>query len=445
MKFMKIKNILLVGLILTAFSCEDFIGGDLNADPNKPISVPITGMIGQIQIQLADTYGGEFSRYGCMFVQQVEGVARQWQSFNQYVITANRFDFAWSDLYENVLNELGVVSALAEANGYNHYLGVAKVIEAYTIMMMTEVWGDMPYSEAGLGAENFNPAYDSQASIYTAVTTLLNEALTLFAGSAGSIVPGSEELYYGGDIAAWTRAANAIYARYHLHQGNYAAAITSANASFTSRAHNLSYQYGSDPASGPWYRFNNGREGDIEFHPTIRGIMTGLNDTDRLGVIDQVFTINGTPHPYFIAAWRQDLISYREIQFIIAEAEFRQNGNAQTAAGHTAYLNGIQASFEELGFAAGGAEYTAYVGQAAVDPGAGAITLNDIMTQKYLAMFAQPESWTDWRRTGIPALTPVSGTAVPTSFDYANQSYLFNSNAPTPIAGVDALLRDVLP
>ncbi len=434
---MKFKNILLMTLVLSAFSCEDFIGGDLNADPNKPLSVPITGLTGQIQISLADVYGSSFSRWNSLFTQQVEGVARQWSSFNQYQIQAIRFDAAWSDCYENILNELGIVTSIAEENGYNHYLGVAKVIEAYTIMMMSDVWGDMPYTEAGQGSANFNPVFDDQATIiYPAVLSLLNEALTLFSGPAGAIAPGSEDLYYGGDIAAWTRATNAILARYYLHVGDLNNALSRAQASFTSRSHNMSYQYGTDPASGGWYRFNNGREGDIEFHPTMRALMTGLNDTDRLGVMDQTFTINGTPHPYFIAPFRQDLISYREIQFIIAEAEFRLNGNTATA--QTAYLNGINASFVEMGFASGGDEYDDYVAQASV---AAPVTEEKIMTQKYIGLFTQPEIWSDWRRTGIPALSPVSGSAVPTNWDYGQQTYLFNSNAPEPVLSPASLLK----
>ncbi|WP_420318237.1 SusD/RagB family nutrient-binding outer membrane lipoprotein [Ekhidna sp.] len=436
---MKIKNILPIVLALTAFSCEDFIGGDLNADPNKPLDVPISGQLGQIQIQMADTYGGGTSRWNCMFSQQVEGVARQWDSFNDYVVTANRFDADWSDMYENVIVELRTVTAIAEEDGLNHYLGVAKVLEATAIMNMTDMWGDIPYTEAGLGADNFSPVYDDQATvIYPAIRTLLTDALGLFAGPAGPIAPGSEDLYHGGDVTAWTRTANALLARYYLHLGDYANALSSAQNAYTDRSQNMGYQYGSDPASHPWYRFNNGREGDIEFHPTMRGIMTGLNDTDRLGVIDQTFTINGTPHPYFVAALKQDLISYREIQFIIAECEFQLNGNTATA--QTAYLNGINASFQELGFADGGAEYTAYVAQPSV---AAPLDMNKIMTQKYIAMFAQPETWSDWRRTGIPALTPTSGSAVPTNWDYAQNSYFFNSNSPSEMTAPASLLRGV--
>ncbi len=425
-------------LTFSVLSCEKFIGGDLNADPNKPLSVPITGLTGQVQISLADVYGSSFSRWNSMFVQQVEGVARQWTSFNQYQIQSIRFDDSWSDTYENIINELGVMTRIAEENEYNHYLGLCKVVEAYTIMMMTDVWGDIPYTEAGQGATNFNPVFEDQATvIYPAILTLLNEAKTLFDGPAGGIAPGSEDLYYGGDIDAWQKAINAIKARYYLHLKNYPMALASAQASFTSRADNMAYQYGSDPASGGWYRFNNGREGDIEFHPTMRRIMKGLKDSDRLSVIDKTFTINGTPHPYFIAAFRQDLISYREIQFIIAEAAL----NTNTATATAAYLKGIQASFEEFGFSATGTEYTTYVAQAEVDPEDN-FDMERIMTQKYIAMFAQPEVWSDWRRTKIPELVPVSG-AIPLNWDYGQQTYFFNSSAPESILAPASLLKGV--
>ena len=436
---MKFRNILLMVLALSAFSCEDFIGGDLNADPNKPLTVPMTALTGQIQIQIADVYGGSFSRWNCMFTQQVEGVARQWSAFNQYIITPNRFDAPWGAIYENVLGELRILKAEAVANDYFHYQAMANVLEAFIMMNATEVWGDIPYSEASQGADNFNPVFDTQASIYAEVLRMLNEAITLFGGAAGAIAPGNEDLYYGGDVDLWVKAINGILARYYLHQGDYANALSRAQASFESRDDNMSYQYGADPASGPWYRFNNGREGDIEFHPTMRALMDDLNDDDRLGVMDNIFTINNTPHPYLIAAYRQDLISYREIQFIIAETEFRLNGATATAT--EAYMNGISASFEELGFSGSGDEYQDYVAQAAVST----VDLNSIMTQKYIGLFVQPEVWTDWRRTGIPALSPVSGNTIPTSYDYANQTYLFNSNAPDQFQGTDGLMRNVLP
>ncbi|MGB3463648.1 MAG: SusD/RagB family nutrient-binding outer membrane lipoprotein, partial [Cyclobacteriaceae bacterium] len=91
-----------------------------------------------------------------------------------------------------------------------------------------------------------------------------------------------------------------------------------------------------------------------------------------------------------------------------------------------AYLEGIEASFDEFG--ADG--YSAYVAQSSVDPGAGNITLEQIMTQKYIGLFVQPEAYSDWRRTGIPSLSPVSGSVVPVRWPIGSDEILFNSNAP---------------
>lgn len=423
----RFKNILLIGLVLTTFSCEDFLGGDFNADPNKPNTVPIDGILPQIQISMADTYGGSFSRWNCMFIQQVEGVNRQWSAFNQYQIQPVRFDDAWSDYYENVLVELQPIKETATELEYNHYLGVAQVIEAFTLITAVDVWGDIPYTEAVLGAENFNPVFDDDQSVYTAAFDLLTNSLTLFAGPSGAVVPGAEDLYYAGDIDQWVKATHALLARYYLHLGNYASALSEAQQSFESRADNFDYQYGAVPNGAQWYRFNDGREGDIEFHPTMKAMLEDLNDDDRLGLMDNTFN---TTHPYLVDAYRQDLISYREMQFLIAEALLETGGSAADI--RTAYLNGIAASFEEFGFAADGTEYTSYVAQASVDPGVGNIDLEDIITQKYIAQFVQPEAFNDWRRTGLPALTATTGSSgIPRRWQYGFNSVLFNSNAPS--------------
>ncbi len=420
----KLRIKLLVLSVLILLSCEDFIGGDINQDPDNPSSVPITAQMPAIQIALADVTGGEFSRINCMLIQQVEGVARQCTSFNGYTgLTPNRFDAAWQNTYEHILNELRIANASAIENGYGHYQGVINIMTAYTLMQATDVWDDMPYSEALQGVGNTNPKYDTQADIYKEIFRLLDESITLLGGAAGELIPRSEDVFYGGNIASWILAAHAIKARGFLHQANYAGALTEAQAAFTSRADNMSFQYEAGKPA-PWYRFNEGREGDIEFHPTMRDFMTALNDSDRLGVMDQTF--NAGDHPYMIEGQNQQLISYREIKFIEAEALQRTGGGS--AELRKAYLAGIAASFKELGLDT--ATYDTYVAQTAVDAGEENITLDDIMMQKYFALFLQPETYNDWRRTNIPALTPVSGSDIPVRWHYSTDEYLFNANSP---------------
>lgn len=421
---MKIKNLKYVFLTITiaiaSVSCESYFDED-NSDPNKPFAAPVSATLPNVQLTLVDNEGGLFSHMNNMFIQQIEGVERQWESFNKYDIQPVRYNFYWQQIYENVLVELATIKAEAMEGGLNHYLGIAYVCEAYALMMASDVWGDMPYTEAGLGQEgNVNPAYDDQATvIYPAIRSLLEDAINLFNGSGGPIAPGNDDVLYGGDTDKWTMAANGILARYYLHLGDNANALAHAKMSFGSRADNLGYDYPGAGNDAPYFGFNDVREGDLEFHPTMRGIMQGLNDDDRLGIMDNTFNAS---HPYFTADQRQNLLTYREMQFIIAET------STDDMEQHTAYINGIRASFTELGL--GSAEADAYIAQAMIDPGAGNLTMDHIMTQKYIAMFSEPEAHADWRRTGIPSLTPVAGSAVPRRWYYPENEYLFNSSTP---------------
>lgn len=421
MKIKKIINVFILVLItLSATSCEDDFFADDNSDPNKPFDVPIAAALPAIQLTIIDSKGGLYSTFSNMFIQQVEGVERQWESFNKYDIQPVRTNAPWRQMYEKVFVELRTVSQKASDDGLNHYLGVAKTLEAYALMMTTDVFGNMPYTEAGLGDENSFPAYDDQISVlYPAIRTLLTDALALFNSAPGSIAPGADDVLYGGDIDAWKLAAHAILARHYLHLGDNANALAEAKLAFTSRADNMGFNYPGAGNDGGWYGFNDVRQGDIEFHPTMRAIMTDLNDTDRLAVLDQPFDAD---HPYLVAAIREELITFREMQFIIAET------STDAAEKHAAYLSGINASFEEVGLEA--TQYDAYVAQTDIDPGMGGLTMNQIMTQKYIGLFVQPEAFSDWRRTGIPNLTPVAGSEVPRRWFYPENEYLFNSSAP---------------
>lgn len=422
------KNILIIALLSLSISfnsCESFLADGINVDQNKPSVVPVNAQMPHIAINIANVYGGDISRFATMLSQQVEGVARQWSSFNQYTgLSPFRFDTAWSNCYENVLIEVQAMTNAASTDGYNHYAAAGKTLEAFTLLTMTDLWGDIPYSEAISGFENINPTFDSRTGvIYPKVMSLLDEAASGFNASSGGKDLGSDDVIYGGNVDLWKKAVNAIKARAYLHKGDYSSALSNAKASFSSRADNFSFQFtADDPAN--WWNFNNDRTGDIEFHPTLRGMMEGLNDTARLAILDQTFI---TSHPYLSDDYNQGLVTYREMQFVIAEALHRTGGSA--AEIETAYLNGIKASFDEVG--ASSSDYDTYVAQASVNPGAGNIKLEDhILTQKYIGLFVDPEVFNDLRRNSFPKLTPVSGSQLPTRFQYSSDELLFNSNSP---------------
>ncbi len=421
---MRFIYIFILALVFT--SCEDYLGGDLNADPNNPVTVPVSAQMPAIGIALADVYGGAFSRFNSMLSQQVEGVARQWTSFNQYSgLTPNRFDAAWQNVYENVLNEIQIAKAASLADGNNHYLGILNIMEAYTLMISTDVWDNMPYSDAFKGLESTNPSYDTQDAIYASVSRLLDEGITLLQGAPGPVSPGNDDVFFGGDAAAWILAARATKARGKLHLGDYSGAMSDAMASFGSAADNWQFQYPDANAAAGWYRFNRDRTGDLEFHPTMRGIMTAADDTLRLAVMDQIFDPS---HTYLTADYTLEMISYREMQFLIAECDYQVNGGL-TDDGYAAMLNGVKASFARLGLSE--ADFDAYAASGNLPASAGETTFEQLMTQKYIAMFLQPEVYSDWRRTDIPELSPTSGSIIPVRWHYSSDEYLFNSNSPS--------------
>ena len=418
------KSILLLVISLCLVSCEKYIGGDFNSDPNNPTDVPISAQMPAIQLSLVDVYGGLFSRFNCMLTQQVEGVARQCSSNNQYTgLNPFVFNTVWEIIYENILNELQIAKSTASSNGLNHYLGILKITEAYTLMIATDVWNDMPYDEAFQGLGFLNPKYDSQEEIYGNIYKYLEEGISLLEGTPGSVLPNSDDILNGGDISKWIKAARAIKARGFMHQKKYQEAIDESIASFESADDNLNFQYPDKNAGANWYRFNRDRTGDIEFHPSMRTIMKGLDDTLRLEMLDVTFNED---HPYLVATFDEDLISYREVQFIIAEADFRLNPGG-TSVGYDGLLNGIRASFFKFGL--GETEYLSFINSGVI-PSVGNLTLEDIMIQKYIAMFLQPESYSDYRRTGIPSLSPVSGSTIPVRWNYSADEYQFNSSAP---------------
>ena len=117
------------------------------------------------------------------------------------------------------------------------------------------------------------------------------------------------------------------------------------------------------------------------------------------------------------------LLTYFEAKFIEAEAALRVNNKARAAS---AYNEAVKANLGKLGVAD-----PAYVASHANETDA-TITLEKIMTQKYVAMFTQPEVWSDWRRTNLPALTPNAGatlTAIPRRITTPQTERLYNTKA----------------
>lgn len=430
---MRILNIiLLVGLVITGSSCKKYFDGK-NTDPDNPMEVPPNIMLPGIQATLAYSIGGDAARYASIYTQHIHGDSRQWAVLQEYKFLGEDVNTLFEDnLYANVLVELNRMKKISDEKGYNHYNGIAKTMEAYTLLFIADFWNAAPYSEAFQGVDNLQPKYDTQAELYATIFDLLTRAESdLSQADGGSLVPDADDQFFAGDISQWIGFAQFIRARAYLHLAkadptNYQLALNALSAGGLT----ADVEYGHNPNHrNPMFQFNQER-GDCSIGGNLQTLVNSMNDP-RAALYDQPFTEDNT---FITDSKSVVLASIAEQNFILAECTFQVSG---AAAAHPYYLAGINASFAQYGIS--GQPVTDYLAQNSVDPGAASLTLSHIMTQKYIALFMDPEVFNDWRRTDLPALTPNAGGNIPRRFPYPQQEVNLNANTPqtTIFASVD--------
>ena len=123
----------------------------------------------------------------------------------------SRFDVQWTNAYQVILNDIKTMKPIAQDAGQVYHVGVAQILEAYVLVTLVDLFGDIPYTEALQGSENLNPAIDDGQAVYLAAEALLDSAITNLS------VPDEEvpsqpatDLYYGGDWDNWVKAANSL-------------------------------------------------------------------------------------------------------------------------------------------------------------------------------------------------------------------------------------------
>mgnify|MGYP000390614512 CR=1 FL=1 len=129
------------------------------------------------------------------------------------------FNDLWSRGYQDVLISIETLLDKTDGNApFALYSGSNRVLKAYVLLTLVDLFGDVPYSQAlkgGSGAANFNPGTDAGRSIYDASIVLLDEAIALLA--AAPAIAGSRDVYYGGDKVKWTALANTLKLKAYMN------------------------------------------------------------------------------------------------------------------------------------------------------------------------------------------------------------------------------------
>ncbi len=409
--------------VVSLSSCEKYL--DINQNPNAANQPPIKGLLANASYGTATNIFrvSDLTSYYCQYLASpnTAGAADVYDNIDA--------SSTWTGIYD-IMTDLYDMRQLAEQNGLNAYLGVSDILMALHLNLLTNIWGDVPYSEAFVGTQNLVPKFDNQQSLFdTCISLLDNGIAALQQPDADGELDAGSDFIHGGNIAAWIKTAHALKARM-LNQlsktSSYDAnaVLSELGSAYTSNADDAQITAYTDGVNdNPWGDVAIANAGlDLDgwlssyFVDATNGATYGVFDP-RLPLITQknkngiyIGTPNGkgrvgtgTTHDecyldvdkWYSTTTSPFLIStFAEMEFIAAEAQFRA-GNKQDA--YNAYIDGIKAHMAKLGVA--DTAVARYTTDPAVAVGANNLTLALIMKEKYVACFLNPVTWDDMRRT----------------------------------------------
>lgn len=488
----KILYLVLGVLMVSASGCDLT---DLNEDPNNPTSVPENLQLPALLANFSyEVIGNTAVRIPAAWTHQLtwNGVQPSESTYDVTEADVNNLWEFWG--YTDVMKNARRLSAQAEANGNPAYAGIAKIIEAWTLSILTDLLGDLPYSEA-FNLDIAQPAYDTQEEVYNAIFTLLDEAIADLQASDNIMTPGSsEDFVYGGDLQRWQRLAYGLEARFKMRLSKAPGysetqqaqeALAALENALQSNADVAQFNYFAAPgAENPWYQFAiDGKwdtrdqlsayyvdllkslrdprlpiharpAGEIGNNGPVAGFVAepfseehfDLTDSTYVGHISGATGIgaqNVSSIGAFFSAADAPLIwmSYASNKFVEAEAVLITAG---PGAAQPVFEEAIRADMHFLGIS--GADIDAYIASLPALTDAGVDAREMILTQKYIANFLQTEPYNDYRRTGYPDLQPVDAPEarvdiIPLRFPYPSSELARNaSNVPSYVPiGFDAM------
>ena len=209
------RNILTILLVLGFVSACDL---DSQLDnPNAPTAeqASLNDLYNSIQLDFRDVYTSAQFNPGAMS-RMYTSVAFTYLAGT----TPNTYNGLWGNAYNDLFPNVDALIVNSEGKGFDIHVATAMIMKAYTLMILVDLFGDVPYSEAGQGTDIISPKLDPGSDVYAAAITMLDEAITLLTGTVAP-APAFDN-FYGGDAAKWITAANTMKMRAYLNTGDLA-------------------------------------------------------------------------------------------------------------------------------------------------------------------------------------------------------------------------------
>lgn len=423
-----------------------------NIDPKHPLEVAPDAVFTQAEIGLVDQIGSinvnsNISRLLVQYLSETTYVTESRYNFSDRQIP----DAYFQDLYQEVLNNLLVayetleaipVVAEADIREKANKMAIIEICNVYAYQILVDAFGNVPYSEALMGAENSRPVYDDGLTIYMDLIDRLDAAVALidvdYDGFSNDVIFTTDVAVASGlsQMELWTKFAATLKLRIALRLADVptagsSALVTEALATgvFTDQSESaICVYYGIAPYVNSYYNeFELNARRDFCPTKTLVDKLVSLDDP-RIEYWITPFPAGSTTYlgePYglmgsskyrnyshlvdailFEPTYPVILSDYVEVEFLLAEAAERSLGGLTPAEAETHYNNAILASCEYWGVS--DLDAAAYLAQTAIAYTTATGNWKEkIGTQKWLGLFDRGvEAWTEWRRLDYPELIP---------------------------------------
>lgn len=425
--------------VLTFAGCTDQFT-ELNTNPNAPVEVLPELLFRKVLYDQADQMSFEAFVAGNTLSQYFTSI--DFNLFDRHGLATPQYGGnPWNFLYEN-LRDTEIILEKSRANAaFAVYEGPALIYKAYLTMLLTDLYGDVPYTEALRGKSGIiAPAYDTQEAIYTGekgILANLKEGISLVSNYKGTQrLQG--DILYNGQLAKWVKLGNSLQLKAYMRisgQKDVRADVqklVTENQLITQPSDDAVFNFtASQPTN---FKMSTARIGDFNlyimsetmeeilrkyqdprmmvfFRPTAsnnqvyRGLRNGP-DASTLSISVSNYSFAGTIFREESGRLKANFLTSFEVQFLLAEAAEK---GWITGSSQTYYEQGVRNAFQFWNTSLPQNYLT--TGEGAFSSNNSAKRMEQIITQKWIANILNGyEGWIEYRRTGFPQLKPVTAS-----------------------------------
>ena len=221
------KATFILVVVFSVLACDDR-WTEMNTDPNRISDLPDEYLFTNAVRQ---TFRNELSSFEVDFGGQYSHIwvssnwVREADKFLDYNAQGDRAEYIFSGIYNGPVRNINEVLKITESGAkYENavHFAQATVIKVANLAKMVDLFGDVPYSQAGMGKYNIlKPVYDKQNAIYDDMLKNMKDSVNVLkSASSDQAYTSKEDPLYSGNIGNWARFANSLRLRIAMRARN---------------------------------------------------------------------------------------------------------------------------------------------------------------------------------------------------------------------------------